>query len=108
LAPGDRRPEGGEGEKFPSKAYFDNTPHKPAVPKKPTPLVFPYLPWIVVGVEKIAICLEWSRTCLNDGIALNSPSLVLPVMTHAAFASSRNIHRGACHRGLALPASLPP
>ena len=56
-------PRAGEGEKFPSKdAYFDNTPHKPAAPKKPTPLVFPYLPWIVVGVEKVAICLEWSGT----------------------------------------------
>ena len=63
LAPGDRRPEGGGGGKFSSAStYFYITPRKSAAPKKPTPLVFPYLPWIVVGVEKVAICLEWSGT----------------------------------------------
>ena len=38
-----------------------SAPANPPLPKKPTPLVFSYLPWIVVGVEKIAICLEWLR-----------------------------------------------
>ena len=56
-------PRAVEGENFRRQVLISTSPPaNPPLPKNPPPLVFPYLPWIVVGVEKVAICLEWSGT----------------------------------------------
>jgi hypothetical protein len=53
----------GRGKIFAASILFRHHPLQIRRSQKThPPLVFPYLPWIVVGVEKVAICLEWSGT----------------------------------------------
>jgi hypothetical protein len=55
-------PRAVEGENFRRQVLISTSPPQIRRSQKTHPLVFPYLPWIVVGVEKVAICLEWSGT----------------------------------------------